>query len=56
MKITDISVDRNEVQSLKTLSDKEAIKIVGGDRCGSSDPSPGMPTQISNLLSCDFKP
>ena len=46
MKIIDISADKNKVQSLKTLSDKEAIKIVGGDRSGSSDPAPRSPKRL----------
>ena len=40
MKITYILADSNQAQSLKTLSNKEASEIVGGDRNRSGDPAP----------------
>ena len=51
MKITDLSADQNKVQPLEILSDDEAINITGGDRNGSGDPCPPLPTEKPFLLS-----
>ena len=52
MKITDISLNQDSIQGLKKLSDREATRIIGGDRNGPGDGCPPQVGTVRLLNSC----